>query len=421
MFSLVDINNCYVSCERVFDLKLHNKPVVVLSNNDGCVIARSNEVKKLGVKMGEPAYQQEKFFEQNGVYVYSSNYQLYGDMSTRLMTTLQEFTPNMEVYSIDEAFLDLTGFEHLGLKDYGEKITSTVLQYTGLPVSMGIAKTKTLTKIANKFAKKFAGYHNVCMIDTEDKLKKALQLTDVNDVWGIGYRMTKRLNNQGIKTAYDFTQASQSFVRKHYTVTGERTWMELQGIKCFELEENPPVKKQICTSRAFPVAVTDYEELREAIATYASCCAAELRDQKTFAMSLMVFIHTNNFSNNDLQYWNNRVVQLPFSNNSTSQIVKHALAGLKDIFISGYKYKKAGVIITEISPVVQKNLFCDFNFEKDRRLMNVVDMYSKGFVKDDLKLAVQGTGERNWRLKQEHKSPCYTTDLNDVIRINCRI
>lgn len=380
MFSLVDINNCYVSCERVFDPKLEHKPVVVLSNNDGCVIARSNEVKALGVKMGEPAFQREQFFQENGVQIYSSNYQLYGDMSMRLMGTLQEFTPDMEVYSIDEAFLDLKGFEHLGLKQYGQKITQTVLQYTGLPVSMGIAPTKTLTKVANKFAKKYKGYNNVCLIDTEEKIIKALKLTDVSDVWGIGRRLTHRLNRYGVKTAYDLTQASRHFVRKNFHVTGERTWMELQGIRCFNLEENPPTKKQICTSRAFGTPVTDFEEMREAVATYASLCAADLRKQNTYAFAVMVFIQTNTFNPNDLQYENNRIVQLPYSTNSTSHIVKHALEGLKDIFLPGFRYKKAGVIITEITNNIQKNLYTDFDHNKVARLMHVIDNYNEGLI-----------------------------------------
>lgn len=420
MFSLVDINNCYVSCERVFDPKLNNKPVVVLSNNDGCVIARSNEVKALGVKMGEPAFQRERFFEQNGVYIYSSNYQLYGDMSLRLMSTLNEFTPNMEVYSIDEAFLDLKGFEHLGLKQYGEKITQTVLQYTGLPVSMGIAPTKTLTKVANKFAKKYKGYNSVCLIDTEEKMIKALKLTDVGDVWGIGRRITHRLNRYGIKTAYDFTQADRRFVRKHFHVTGERTWTELQGIRCYNLEENPPAKKQICTSRAFGSPVTDYEDLREAVATYAALCAADLRKENTYAFSLNVFIQTNSFNKNDLQYENNQIVQLPFSTNSTPHLVKFALEGLKNIFAPGFKYKKAGVIITEITDKIQKNLYTDFNHKRIARLMNVIDRYNEGFVREEIKLAVQGNGGRNWKLRQEKLSPRYTTNIKDVIRINCR-
>jgi len=421
MFALVDINSCYCSCEEIFNPKIKGKPIVVLSNNDGCVIARNNAVKKLGVEMGVPAYQIKDQVEKYGIEVFSSNYQLYGDMSTRLMTVLSTFVQDMEVYSIDEAFLDMTGFEHLGLKSYGEKIVKTILQYTGLPVSMGIAPTKTLTKVANKFSKKYKGYNGVCMIDTDEKLKKALQMTDISDLWGIGRRLTKRMNRQGIKTAYDITQASRSFMRKYYTVTGERMWMELQGIQCYGLEENPPKKKQICTSRAFGDYLRDFEGMRECVSTYATICAEELRQQGTFATELMVFIHTNHFNELHDQYAQNCVIKLPVATNSTLEIVTHAMKALKLIFKPGYLYKKAGVIITEITRNPSNNLFREIDHEKHGRLMEVIDKYNKGFISDKIKLAVQGTGGRDWKLKQERLSPRYTTQISEVIRVNCRI
>lgn len=421
MFALVDINSCYCSCEEIFNPKLRGKPIVVLSNNDGCVIARNNPVKKLGVEMGVPAYQIKEQVKKYDIQVFSSNYQLYGDMSTRLMATLQSFVQDMEVYSIDEAFLDMTGFEHLGLKPYGEKIVKTILRDTGLPVSMGIAPTKTLTKVANKFAKKYKGYNNVCIIDTEEKLIKALKLTAISDLWGVGRRLTRRMNQQGIKTAYDITQASRAFMRKYYTVTGERMWMELQGIKCYDLEFNPPLKKQICTSRAFGDYVRDIEGLRECVSTYASICAEELRQQGTFAASLMVFIHTNHFNENHDQYAQNCVIKLPVATNSTLEIVKHAMTALKYIYRPGYLYKKAGVIITEITDHSYNNLYHEIDHSKHKQLMGVIDTYNKGFISDKIKLAVQGTGGRDWKLKQECLSPRYTTQIKEVIRINCNI
>jgi len=311
MFALIDINSCYCSCEEIFNPGIRGKSIIVLSNNDGCVIARNNPVKRLGVEMGVPAYQIKEQVKRYGIEVFSSNYQLYGDMSTRLMSTLQTFVQDMEIYSIDEAFLDMTGLEHFGLNEYGHKIVKTILRDTGLPVSMGIAPTKTLCKVANKFGKKYKGYKGVCVIDTEEKRIKALKLTDVSDVWGIGRRLTKRLNAKGVFTAYDFTQLSRSYVRKYYTVVGERMWLELRGVKCYELEEAPPLKKQICTSRAFGDYVTDIEGMRECVSTYASICAEELRQQGTFAASLMVFIHTNHFNETHDQYAQNCVIKLP--------------------------------------------------------------------------------------------------------------
>lgn len=421
MLALVDINSCYCSCEEIFNPKITGKPIVVLSNNDGCVIARNNPVKKLGIKMGVPAYQIKEQVEKYGIEVFSSNYQLYGDMSTRLMTTLQSFVQDMEVYSIDEAFLDMTGLEHLGLKQYGEKIVQTVMRDTGLPVSMGIAPTKTLCKVANKFAKKYKGYNSVCAIDTEEKRIKALKLTDISDVWGVGRRLTKRLNADGVYNAYGLTQLSRSYVRKYYTVTGERMWMELQGIPCYGLEQNPPLKQQICTSRAFGEYVEDIEGMRECVSTYATMCASKLRKEGTFATSLMVFIHTNNFNPHHDQYSQNCIIKLPVPTNSSLEIVKYALQALRLIYRSGYKYKKAGVIITEIQHAVQMNCFHTVDLDKHKRLMQVVDNYNKGFIADQVRLAVQGTGGRDWKLKQERLSPRYTTQIKEVMRINCHI
>lgn len=421
MFAIADVNNCYASCERLFQPQLRYKPVIVLSNNDGCVIARSNESKALNIKMGVPAYQIIDFIEQKDIAVFSSNYNLYGDMSTRVMTTLAEFTPDQEIYSIDESFLGLNGFEHLGLKEYGEKIVQTVGRDIGLPISLGISKTKTLSKVANKFAKKHKGYNGVCLIDTDEKIIKALQLTDISDVWGVGRKLTARMNKHGMKTAYDITQTTRAFMRKYYTVTGERLWMELQGVKCYNLEENPPDKKQICTSRAFGEYIETLSEMKEAVSTYAALCAQELRMQKTYACSLMVYIHTNKFNKTHDQYTQNCVIKLPVYTNSNQEIIKHALRALEYIFIPGFKYKKAGVIITEISKKIQSNVYYKVDYEKQARLMKVIDKYNRGFLNEQIKLAVQGTGGRDWKLKQERLSPRYTTRIEDVMHINCRI
>lgn len=421
MFGLVDCNNFYASCERVFNPYWNNKPVVVLSNNDGCVIARSNEVKKLGIKMGVPAYQIKTEIEQYGIGVFSSNYSLYGDMSNRVMSILSSFVENMEVYSIDEAFLDFTGFEHYDLKKYGEKIVKTTTKGTGIPVSLGIAQTKTLAKVANKFAKKIPGYKGVCIIDSEAKRIKALQLTEISDIWGIGRRHAKLLSKYDVRTAYDFTQLPMAWVRQKMTVVGERMWKELNGISCIDMEFAPPAKKTICTSRAFGQTVTDLEGLKESVSTYAAICAEKLRKQKSCALSLMVFIHTNNFREDLPQYFQNSVVKFPVATNSTMEIVKYAMIALKHIYKKGYQFKKAGVIITEIVPdaAIQTNLFDKIDRDKHSRLMAVVDRLNDGFKKNNLRLAVQ-EGDKKWRLKQEKLSPCYTTRISDVLHFKAK-
>lgn len=416
MFGLVDCNNFYASCERVFNPYWNNRPVIVLSNNDGCVIARSNEAKKLGIEMGVPAYQVKTEIKQHGIGVFSSNYSLYGDMSNRVMSTLSSFVENMEVYSMDESFLDFSGFERFDLKEYGEKIVKTTTKGTGIPVSLGIAPTKTLSKVANKFAKKFPAYKGTCIIDSEEKRIKALQLTEISDVWGIGRRRARLLSKYNVKTAFDFTQLPVGWVRQKMTVTGEQLWKELNGISCIDMEFAPPAKKTICTSRAFGQTIADLEGLKESVSTYAAICAEKLRKQKSCALSLMVFIHTNNFREDLPQYLQNSVIEFPVATNSTIEIVKYALIALKRIYKKGYQFKKAGVTITEIIPdaAIQTNIFDNVNREKHARLMSVIDQLNDGFKKNNLRLAIQ-EGSRRWRLKQEKLSPCYTTRISDVL------
>ena len=412
----MDCNNFYASCERVFNPALNGKPIVVLSNNDGCVIARSNEAKALGVKMGVPAYQIKELVSTHGIAIFSSNYTLYGDMSGRVMSILSELAPKIEVYSIDEAFLNLNGIQDIQL--LGTDIVNKVTRGTGIPVSLGIAPTKTLAKVANKFAKKYPAYNRLCIIDTEEKKIKALKLTDIADVWGIGRRQATKLEKQRVKTAYDFTQLPGSWVRKNMTVVGERTWKELRGISCIDMESVPPAKKQICTSRSFGKMLTDIDTMAEAIATHASTCAKKLRQQKSYATSLMVFIHTNNFREDLPQYWKNTVIHLPVPTNDTLEIVHYALAGLKTIFMQGYQYKKAGVIITEITEGAQMGLFDKIDRTKREQLMQTIDRIN-GKHSQLVKLAVQGSG-RDWKLKQEQLSRRYTTDINEILTINCK-
>ena len=414
MFGLMDCNNFYTSCERVFNPSLNGRPVVVLSNNDGCVIARSNEAKALGIPMGAPAYQIKELVEKYGVSVFSSNYTLYGDMSARVMSILSSLAPDIEVYSIDEAFVNLDS-----VKDYqslGATIVNKVYKGTGIPVSLGIAPTRTLAKMANKFAKKYPAYNRVCCIDSEEKREKALRLFAIGDVWGIGRRQAAKLEKEGVKTAYDFTQLPGSLVRKYMTVVGERTWKELRGIPC--ITENITPRKQICTSRSFGQMIDSIEQMDEAVSTFASTCAKKLREQKGYAVSLHVFIITNRFREDLPQYWKSVSVNLPVPTDDTLEIVHYALSGLRSIFRTGYQYKKAGVIITEITYNVQQNLFDTVDREKRERLMNAIDSIN-GKHGHSVKLAVQGQGT-GWKLKQEQLSKHYTTDLGEIIEINCR-
>lgn len=414
MFGLMDCNNFYASCERVFNPSLNGKPVVVLSNNDGCVIARSNEAKAFGIPMGAPAYQIRELVEKHGIALFSSNYTLYGDMSARVMSILSSLVPEIEVYSIDEAFVNLDG-----ITDYqslGTTIVNKVYKGTGIPVSLGIAPTRTLAKMANKFAKKYPAYNRVCCIDTEEKREKALRLFAIGDVWGIGRRQAAKLEKEGVKTAYDFTLLPVSWVRKYMTVVGERTWKELRGIPC--ITENVLPRKQICTSRSFGQMVDNIEQMDEAVSTFASTCAKKLREQKGFAVSLLVFILTNRFRQDLPQYWESVSIALPVPTDDTLEIVHYALSGLRKIFRTGYQYKKAGVIITEITYNIQHNLFDTVDRGKRERLMSAIDNIN-GKHGHSVKLAVQGQGS-DWKLKQEQLSKHYTTDLGDIIEINCK-
>ncbi|HEY5591402.1 MAG TPA: Y-family DNA polymerase [Paludibacter sp.] len=417
LFGLLDCNNFYASCERVFNPSLNGKPIVVLSNNDGCVIARSTEAKALGIPMGEPAYKLKELIESNQVSVFSSNYVLYGDMSHRVMNTIAEFIPDMEVYSIDEAFLLLDGFENIDLKAFGEKLTRTVHHNTGIPVSLGIAPTKTLAKVANKFAKKYPNYKGVCLIDTDEKREKALKLTDIGDVWGIGRRYAKTLRYHSINTAWDFTQRTKGWVRHTMGVVGERTWLELHGTSCLEME-TPKSKKSICTSRSFGERLTELAPISEAVSNFAASCAEKLRKQHSYACVLTVFIHTNPFATNLAQYYNQTVMQLRVPTNDSTELINFALRGLNSIYADGYRYKKAGVIVSEIVPErpLQGDLFDVRNREKFSRVMSVMDSLNASYGKQKVKIAAQGF-DRKWKLKNEKLSPCYTTKLGDILEV----
>lgn len=422
MVGLADCNNFYVSCERLFNPSLLNRAVVVLSNNDGCIVARSNEAKSLGIKMGTPIYQIKDLLREHNIAVYSSNYPLYADLSNRVMTLLGSYVEEQEIYSIDECFLSFNGFRNYNLNEYGRMIVRTVTKGTGIPISLGIAETKTLAKIANKFAKKYPGYQGVCIIDNEEKREKALKLFDIADVWGIGRRHTARLERQGVKTAYDFTRLPIAWVRKNMTVTGERTYKELLGESCIDMELTSSNRKQICTSRSFGEMISRYEDMLEAVANYAGNCARKLRQQNSVAISLMVFIHTNHFRSDLPQYAKNIIIPLHIPTSDTIEIVRHAEIGLSKIFRSGFLYKKAGVIITEIANKdhIQMDLFETTDFSKSEKLIQAIDTLNDKYHKS-VRLAVQGTDSNpKWHLRQKNLSYCYTTNINDIITIKCK-
>ena len=417
MYALVDCNNFYASCERVFKPNLRYQPIVVLSNNDGCVIARSNEAKALGIPMGAPAFKFKSIFDKHDIHVFSSNYALYGDMSNRVMNLLATFTPDIEIYSIDEAFLQFKNFDYVDLQSYGETIKRTVDKGTGIPVSIGIAPTKALAKVANRIAKKFAHKTGgVYMIDSTEKRLKALKWLPIGDVWGIGRRHAKRLKAKKINTAYDFINLPDAYVRKHMSVVGLRLKKELEGESTLGLETVNP-KKAIATTRSFDYMYTDYDTLKERISTFTVSCAEKLRHQKSHCNMLMVFVQTNPFRQDLPQYRNNIVVHTHYPTNSSIDLVKHALQGLGRIFKKGYHYKKAGVIVMGLRPenTKQFTLFTQEN-PKHSALMKSIDRLNKTIGQNKVKLACQDTG-RMWKMKQEKLSPRYTTNINEVINV----
>ncbi|MFY7938731.1 MAG: Y-family DNA polymerase [Flavobacterium sp.] len=417
MYGLVDCNNFYASCQRVFEPHLIGKPVVVLSNNDGCVIARSNEAKALGIPMGAPAFEYKKLFEENNVFVYSSNYALYGDMSSRVMNLLSNFTPEIEIYSIDEAFLKFDGFKYVDLNEYGLQIKRTVTKGTGIPISVGFAPTKALSKVANKIAKKFPEKTNgVYAIDTDEKRIKALKWLPIEDVWGIGRKHAKRLKNKNVHNAFQFTQLHDDWVRKEMAVVGLRLKHELEGKPTLDLDL-PKSKKMIATTRSFESMYTKFDDLAERISTFTASCSEKLRRQNSHCNMIMVFLHTNYFRKDLPQYSRSIVVKTDFPTNSTIELTKYAKSGLKAIFEEGYHYKKAGVIVMGLTPnnETQLSLFNSSN-TKHQPLMGVVDKLNKSYGTNKVKFGNQSLG-RQWKMKQEKLSPRYTTNIKEVITL----
>lgn len=414
----VDCNNFYVSCERVFNPQLSKRPVVVLSNNDGCVIARSNEAKALGIKMGTPLFQAQQLVAAHNVAVYSSNYELYGDLSHRFITALQEFTPEVEVYSIDEAFMRLPAQATGSLHAHGLAVREKIRQWTGLPVSLGIAPTKTLAKVANRLAKKDAVAQGVLDLSLLSDQTQALEETAVADVWGIGPAYAKRLKATGITTARKLRDADRRWIRQRLTVVGARIVEELRGINCLPLEQCPPQKKSITCSRSFGTLVESLTELREAVAVYLTRAVEKLRRTGLAAHVVTVFINTNRFSP-EPQYGNAVTFELAYATDSTQELLAWALRGLAQIYRAGYRYKKAGIMLNHLVPAEQLSLrfFGNEPFERSRRVMRAVDAINSRFGKDTVRFGVaQPTGR--WQTRFMRRSPCYTTCLKDVLHIH---
>ncbi len=423
MYGLVDCNNFFASCERVFNPTLRNRPVVILSNNDGCIIARSNEAKALGIKMGTPFYQVKDLLERHDVAVYSSNYVLYGDMSRRVMTLLSGFTPNLSVYSIDEAFLDLGGLQDTrDLVAYGQTIVQTISRGTGIPVTLGVAPTKTLAKVASYFGKKYTAYHGVCIIDTDEKRQRALELTPIGEVWGIGRRLRPRLEQLGIHTAWDFVMQGEAWVRRKCALAGVRTWRELQGVSCIP-EDDLPQKKSICTSRSFAGDGLEHlEQMEEALANFATACSEKLKRQHSCCAAITVFAYTSRFREDVPQdaIYENVMLQVP--TNDQQEIINKVLSAFRCAWKKdgGYRYKKAGVVAWNIIPdsAVQTSLFDTVDRVRQSALARAVEQIKMKNGPDAVKMAVQGTSRLAF-LKREHLSPAYTTNLNEVIVVKC--
>ena len=414
LFALVDCNNFYASCERVFNPKLAQQPVVVLSNNDGCVIARSNEAKALGIGMGIPFFKIKNLIAQHHVAIYSSNYSLYGDMSQRVMETLAQFTPEFEIYSIDEAFLNLSGFETRGLVDYGQSIKKTVKQWTGIPVSIGIAPTKTLAKVANYFAKNESSYEGVCELTDARSQTQAMQKLPIEKLWGIGPSYARLMKQNHIMTVFDFKNAPPGWIKKHLGIVGLRMIQELEGNTCLDLEMCPPPKKGICASRSFGSPIASLEKLEEAVSTYVARAAEKLRRENLATNLLTVFIHTSSFREN--YYSNACTSRLLVASNFTPELIYHAMQALKTIYREGYRYKKAGVYFQDLVLYhqVQQGLFDHRDRARDAKLMKLMDRLNGKNGAGTIRLASQGL-KPQWKVKFQRRSPRFTTHWEELV------
>jgi DNA polymerase V len=418
MFALVDCNNFYCSCERVFQPWLEGRPVIVLSNNDGCAISRSEEAKALGIAMAAPAFIMRKLLDKHNVAVFSSNYTLYGDMSGRIMETLSFFVPRIEIYSIDEAFLDLREMGSADLLDLGFRIRRTVRQHIGIPVSIGIASTKTLAKMANRHARKYYKQAAVFWAANTALTDEMLSATPIGEIWGIGTQHALFLTRSGFATAAAFAKAPEDWVRNHLSVKGLRLLYELRGVPSVSWEETTPLRQNICTSRSFGTRIAEKSGIAEALANYAAACAAKMRSEKTCCRRLQVFIQTNPHKTDEAQYLRSIEVDLERASNHTGEIIKAALRGLDLIFKPGFLYMKCGITVMDLIPesVVQASFFDRADAPKNAQMMETLDQINKSMGREIVRSAVQGF-ERGYRLKTQWLSPRYTTRMNEILKI----
>ena len=417
MIALADCNNFYASCERVFRPKLNGKPVVVLSNNDGCVIARSNEAKALGIKMGEPAFKSRDIFKRNGIHVFSTNFALYGDFSNRVMSILSDSVPSIEIYSIDEAFMNFRGIPKK--KEFGIELREKVLQWTGIPISIGIAPTKTLSKVANSIAKK-QRKNGVCVLMDKNETLEYLKLFPVENLWGVGRRFSQMLQNNSIQNAYELTQKSDHWLQKHMSIVGLKMVKELRGEPCFDMVNGWRRKKSILTSRTFGHEIDNFKGLAQALSTYASMCAAKLRKEGSCAKTINIMIFTNPFKQNHrMNYKGSKTIILDTPTNDGLEIVSRCIDALRSIYRRDCIYKRAGVIVSDIVPQSQVQLTFfhkHANIEKRQNLMTAVDKLNDRYGRMKVRFAINGF-EKKWHLRQEKLSPCYTTRISDLLKV----
>ena len=413
--ALIDCNSFYVSCERLFNPKIRRLPVVVLSNNDGCIISRSNEAKALGIKMGEPYFKARNIIIKNNVQVFSSNYSLYGDISRRVMRTLKRFNSKIEVYSIDEAFLDLSNFSDKEVKDVGKEIRNTVLQWTGIPTSIGIAETKTLSKVANHIAKKQKS-GVVSLVNIKD-LDPILEKVEVRDIWGVGKQLSKFYIKNGIYNAKQLKNASNTWIKKTKNVLSSRTAMELRGVPCIEIETKQAKRKSCCVSRSFGKKVEKLRELKESVTSYCLNAAEKIRSESLVCKSITVFIRTSPFQNKGIFYSNSKTIDFPIATNNSIEIVKNALTGLDLIYKNGFKYQKAGIILSGLSDSEKGNsLFKSTKDERIKNLMQSIDNTNYRYGRSTISLASAGINKK-WSMRRQYSSKIDTADFYSLPKI----
>lgn len=415
MYGLCDCNNFFASCERVFNPSLNGQPVVVLSNNDGCIIARSEEAKAVGIKMGQPLYQAQEIIKRHGVAVYSSNYQLYGDMSHRVMQTLKQHAPSVEIYSIDEAFLNFDGLPVETLHARGQEIARIVRRNTGIPVSIGIAPTKTLAKVASKLCKKYPKLQGACLMYRPEDITKVLSGFPIGDVWGIGRRYSKMLKSYGIETAEQFRRQQPEWIKAKMSIVGLRTWKELHGEPCIEFEHQVPDKQSITVSRSFAKLLTEIEPLQEVLSTFVAMAAEKLRKQNSVTRQMQVFILTNYHREDQPQHREGKLIHFPLPTDSTLEMAKAANKALRELYRKGYGYKKAGVILYDILPNtgIQSMMFDEIDRPKHKALMQTIDSLNAQHGRSTVMLGSQGNG--GIPSNRNHTSPQFTTQWSDIL------